>query len=244
MAYNRRTVVPGLVDEVETASPREQKVNFRVGIADLAGGEPEDLGIAPTVPMLSIGGGGFFLLLPAAEGDESMGLVVDRASGLWQSTKTPGEADRVNGKRSKVLADLAATPFQFTAPTGAPTTWDSLILGGPAGVAIEIAKLGPVTITKQGVAVATITMSESGAVTIAAANGQLITLGGVLADFLAKWPALSAAVTALLNAGVNFAGTPADPLGENAGLAFAAALVAWQAAIGSNSPSTTVVKGQ
>lgn len=72
---------------------------------------------------------------------------------------------------------------------------------------------------------------------------QSVNIGDALAESLTKWQALSAAMTALLNAGVAFVGTPADPLGENAGLAFAAALAAWNIAIGANSPATTKAKG-
>lgn len=242
LAYDQRTIVPGIIDELEPSSPeREQTVDFRIGIGNLASGEPEDLGIAPSVPMMSIGSGGYFFLMPA--GGEGLGLVVDRASGLWRANKTPGQADRVNGKRSKSLSDICVAPFQYTAPDGAPSSWESLLLGGPAGVAIELDEVGAVTITKQGEVVATISLTAAGSVNIEVADGQLVNLGDLLAQFLTKWAPLLSAMTAMLSAGAGAVGSPGDPSGENAGLAFAAAQAAWESAIAGNSPECGKVKG-
>lgn len=191
--YERRTIVPGLTEELspeevlETVPAREQWMNFRLGIADLTNGEPDDHGLVPDAPMLNLASGGFFVLMPL--GGETMGLVVDRAAGRWRANKTPGQADRTNGRRSHSLSDLCATPFQYTAPDGAPPSWDGLVLGGPAGVAIDVATDGVVTITAQAdipANASTITMTPSGDITISVGAGNSVNAGGVLQLTLAQ----------------------------------------------------------
>jgi len=110
---------------------------------------------------------------------------------------------------------------------------------------------GGITITSKDGAV--IELPANGKVTINAAalagieiyvgGGQTAKIGDALAEALTKWQALSAAMTAMFNAGIGFVGVPADPTGENAGLAFAAAQAAWALAIGANSPATTKAQG-
>lgn len=63
--------------------------------------------------------------------------------------------------------------------------------------------------------------------------------GAAAVDPATKWTQLSAAMTALLAAGAASVGVNGDPSGENAGAAFAAAQVAWDAAIGSSTPAAT-----
>jgi len=229
MDYRTRTVVPGLVDSTEDGT-RERTANFQTGIADLEGGQASEPDITPDAPVLSFTGGGFFVLMPTDTGDEMLGLVVDRASGKWRTTRTAGQVDKVNGKRSKVLSDIMLTPFAITAPSGAPETWDGLTLGGPAGVAIEVATDGTVTITGQAVAPATptkITMEPGGDITLEVGSANSVNVGGPAAVELPKWPVLESTIDALLAAGVA-AGTGA--IGTTGTLAFTAAQTAWNAA--------------
>ena len=109
----------------------------------------------------------------------------------------------------------------------------SLTITSKDGAVIELLASGKITITAAALA----------DIDIAVGLGNSVNIGDALAESLTKWSALSSAMTALLNAGVAFVGTPADPAGTNAGLAFTAALAAWNIAIGANSPATTKAKG-
>lgn len=194
--YKRRTVVPGVLDSTPETGAREQKANFQPGIADLQGTEAAPAAITPDAPMLNLTSGGFYFLMPASNGDEALGLVCDRASGPWVSTRIPNGVDQTNGKRSKDLSDVMLTPFAITAPSGAPGQWTGMVIGGPAGEALELSTAGEVTITKQGTPVATITMGAAGSVTIEVAGGQSVNIGGAAAVALAKAQALIDAIDA------------------------------------------------
>lgn len=91
---------------------------------------------------------------------------------------------------------------------------------------------GVLTITKQGVAVATITMDAAGAVTITPAAGQSVNVGGVGAVSLAKAQTLETFLTTAAN------GVTGTPDVEAAFAAFALAMAGLADAIG-----TTKAKG-
>jgi hypothetical protein len=237
-AYTRRTAGPGLADAVAAANAREQAVDFQPGIPDLAGGEADVPGLTPSAPVLNFGTGGFFVLMPVAAGDEVFSVISDRPIGVWADTKDPQQVDKIVGKRTGSLSDACLFPFAFTAPTGAPSSWSSLLLGGPAGVALEIETDGSVTVTKQGTPAATITLDAAGSVTIEVIAGQSVNIGGAGALELAKAQALETAVDAFLAAGVA-AGTGAP--GTTGTLAFTAAQTAWNAA--KSAIPTTRAKG-
>jgi hypothetical protein len=237
-AYARRTAGPGLADAVVTAPEREQSVDFQPGIPDLAGGQADVPGLTPSAPVLNFASGGFFVLMPVAAGDEVFSVVSDRTTGVWRDTKNPQQVDPINGKRTGSLSDACLFPFAFTAPTGAPSSWSSLLLGGPAGVALEVETDGSVTITKQGTPAATITLDAAGSVTIEVIAGQSVKLGGAGAVELAKAQALESAIDALIAAGVGAGtGTP----GTTGTLAFTAAQTAWNLA--KSAIPTTLAKG-
>lgn len=223
-----RTVVPGVVDKISSTGDREQFADLNPGIADLIGGEAAPTAITEGAPMMNLASGGFFMLMPINPGDETLGLVVDRASGEWVESRTPGQADQVNGERSKVLSDVVLTPWSITAPEGAPTTWDRLTLGGPSGVALEVTTGGEVTLTKQGAPVATISMEASGSVTIDVESGQSVNLGGAAAAALAKYQDLITAVDAAITAAITAAAPLVPPNGGDGGTAaFTAFQTAW-----------------
>lgn len=203
-AYRLRTVVPGVVDAVATSNPREQNIDVQSATPDLVAGEAAPTDITPDTPMLNFTSGGFFVLMPVATGDEVLGLVADRATGDWITTRTPGQVDEVNGERAHVLSDMLAVPFAISAPSGAPVNWDKLTIGGPAGVAIELEDTGPLTITKRGVAVATVTMDAAGSVSIQSAAGQKILLGTVTK------PTINSDVLQALDAFANAVPVPND----------------------------------
>lgn len=242
--YTVRTVVPGLIDSITNESGRERDADFQPGIGDLVAGQTQTQDITPGAPVLTLAGGGYFVGLPSLPGDEVLGLASDRPMGPWRDSKTPGQADPIVGKGGKSLTDVALAPFTMTAPSGAPDSWDGLTIGGPAGPALELDDAGAITITKQGVPVATLEMDSGGSVTISVEAGQSVNLGGALAVALTQWAALSSAMTALLSAGAGAVGSPGDPAGENAGVAFGIAQGAWEFAIAGNSPAAQKAKGE
>ncbi len=171
-----RTIVPGKVSAFEDGT-RERNVDFTPGIADLQAGEPSPVSLTPDAPLLSMVGGGFAVLLPSAAEDEALGLVSDRAIGPWRQTREVGQADPINGKRSHNMSDVLVMPFGITVPSSAPATWDHYMVVGPEGKAIEVEVGGPITLTKQGVAVATISMVDAGGINIVPAVGQKVKIG-------------------------------------------------------------------
>jgi hypothetical protein len=238
-----RTIVVGKIVAFEDGT-RERTADFNPGISDLQAGTATPISMTPDAPVLFLAGGGFAVLLPSAADDEVLGLVSDRATGLWRQNREVGEADEINGKRAHNMSDVLLTQFSMTAPTGAPATWDHYMVIGPGGKAIEVNTDDSIVLTKQGSTVATITMAASGSVTIDVAVGQSVNVGGPGALTLTKWAALETAVGALLDAGAAAVGSPADPAGENAGAAFALAKAAWEIAIGLNSPEALKAKGE
>lgn len=236
-ARNRRTrtIVPGVVAKPGTAEPGEQAVDFLPAIADLADGKPVPPSITPGAPMMNIAAGGFYVLLPILPADETLGLVCDRATGEWVQSRIPGQADLINGDRSKVLSDIVCTPFMITAPEGAPPTWDHLVIGGVLGPAFELTTAGAVTITKGGATVATISLDEAGSVTIDVVPGQSVNLGGAAAVALAKNDALVAAIDVFIAALV---AAGSGPTYAGAG----AAQTAWNGV--KNTFATTKAKGE
>lgn len=178
--YSVRTIVPGKLDALE-AGIREQSADFEPGIADLVAGEPDPQSITPGAPVMNIAGGGYYFLLPTSQGDEVLGLVSDRPTGLWRQNRETGDASKINGQGAHDMSDVMLTPFAITAPPGAPDTWDHPIIGGPQGPAFEVESDGKVTLTKGGTPVATITMDSAGTITIEVEAGQTVKLGGASA---------------------------------------------------------------
>ncbi len=226
-AYTIRTVAPGLVSQVTSETGREREADFNPGVGDLVAGQAVAQDITPGAPVLTLAGGGFFVGLPSLPGDEVLGLASDRPMGPWRQTRTPGQADQMTGKGGKSLSDVCLAPFAITAPPGAPDSWDGLVLGGPAGVAIELDSVGAVTITKQGAPVSTIEMDAAGSVTITVETGQSVNLGGPAALALAKAQALTDAVDAMLTAMVSAAAPIVPPNGDGGTAGFVAGQGAW-----------------
>ena len=231
--YRLRAVVPGVVNAVATSNDREQMIDVQSATPDLVAGEAAPTDITPDTPLLNMTSGGFYVLMPVAAGDEVLGLCADRATGDWITTRTPGQVAEVNGARAHVLSDMLALPMSISAPSGAPTTWSGLVIGGPEGPAIELADDGPLTLTKQGVAVATVELTAAGAIVITAAPGQSVEAGGTAS--LAKYQQLVTAIDATLAALV---AAGAGPAFTGAGTA----QTAWNAA--KAAIETVVTKGQ
>lgn len=239
--YRQRTVVPGMV-VMATDGARERTADFQTGIADLVAGQPApDAGPTPDAPVMQIVAGGFFMLLPTLPGDESLGLVCDRANTTWRESRTPGLADQLHGKRTKALHDIMLTPFAITAPPSAPPTWDHLVIGGPAGVAIEVAIDGTVTISKTAPPAATITIDAAGGIAITVETGQTVKIGDDMAEALVKLSKLLANLDSAIAAAV---ATPPTPMaGNNGSLAFTNFKTAWEAAKASNPMGTIKTLG-
>jgi hypothetical protein len=171
-----RTVVPGKITATEDGT-RERSADFTAGIADLIAGEASPASVTPDAPMLFQSGGGFAVLLPSAADDEVLGLVSDRAIGPWRQDRDVGGVDEINGKRSHNMSDVLLTQFSMSAPSSAPATWDHYMVIGPGGKAIEVNTDDSIVLTKQGSAVATITMAASGSIVVATPGGQTIKFG-------------------------------------------------------------------
>jgi hypothetical protein len=75
------------------------------------------------------------------------------------------------------MSDVFLTQLAMTAPSSAPATWDHYMVVGPEGVAIEVDVDGPVTLTKQGVAVATVELTAAGGIALTPAAGQTVKAG-------------------------------------------------------------------
>jgi len=169
---------------------------------------------------------------------EPYGLAGQAASSDALVFAPGGDSDSLTA----LLSSVAGRPT--TAP-GDKALWTA------AGHVVYLDDDGGLTITSKDGAV--IELPTNGKITINAAAlagievyvgvGQTVKIGDALAEALTKWSALSSAMTAMFNAGIGFVGVPADPAGENAGFAFAAAQAAWAIAIGANSPATTKAQG-
>lgn len=169
---------------------------------------------------------------------EPYGLAGQAASSDALLFAPGGDSDSLTALLSSVAGRPATDP-------GDKALWTS------AGHEVYLDDDGGLTITSKDGAV--IELPTDGKITINAAAlagieiyvsvGQTVKIGDALAEALTKWQALSAAMTAMFNAGIGFVGVPADPTGENAGLAFAAAQAAWAISIGASSPATTKTEG-
>jgi hypothetical protein len=190
-------------------------------------------------PVWYPGGGGTFIYWPVVTGDVALGLVSDRSLAAWSLSRTPGLPSAPELPHFHQISDTQVLPLTDRPgiPDGDPGLATDLIMGTAAGVALRIAgATGEITITTPA---ATVTVAVDGTITL---EGPTVNVGGLAAVNLPKWPQLEAAVDAMLAAGVLFVGTPADPSGENAGAAFAAAQAAWEAAKGA--VPTTKAKGE
>ena len=219
-----RSIVPGKLGNVTRQGEREIDADFDAGVADLVAGEADPGTPSADAPRLTLAGGGYYVCLPAVLGDEGLGLVSDRALDTWRDTRTPGEAPVF--ERFKDDSDLLIAPLMIAAPPGAPLTWDHLIIGGPAGPAIEIGTDNSVVLTKGGDPVATLEINAAGEINLTPAAGRSANIGGPGAQALSLWVPFETAIDALLAAGVA-AGTGAP--GGTGTAAFTAAQVAWNA---------------
>lgn len=203
-ASNLRAVVPGKVSAVTRAEDRERDVDFDPGIgrSDAAGVRAD--GTVPEAAVLYPGGGGFAMLWPLDSGDEALGLVADRNVTRWRQDRVPGQAHTLT--RAHALSDTLVIPFAITAPASAPADVGAdWVLVGPEGEAMRVGGAdGAVTLTKGGASVATISMDADGKVSITAAPGQAVEVGGV--SSLALYDQLVAAVDAMLIAGTPIVG--------------------------------------
>jgi hypothetical protein len=238
-AKSRRTCVPGQVGNITKETDRDQDADFVPGIPDLVAGEADSGTPSPDAPRLNIAGGGFYILLPVAKGDEAVGLVSDRALDEWRQSRTPGLPPVF--ERIQDDSDVMIAPLAITAPSGAPSSWDGLTLGGPAGPCIDLDDVGALTITKQGTPVATITLDASGSVTIDVEVGQSVNIGDGAAAALAKAQDLLTAIDSAITAAITAAAPIVPPNGDGGTAAFGAFQTAWN--LVKNNIATLKAKG-
>lgn len=188
-------------------------------------------------PVWYPGGGGFCMHWPMQPDDLALGIVSDRSLAAWSLSRAPGPQSAPTFPHYHNISDTQALPFTDTpgVPEGDAGLATDFILCSPAGVAIRVSPLGEVTIET---AAATVTVAVDGTITL---DGTSVLGGGVGALALAKAEALTAAVDAMLAAGVAAVGVPADPDGENAGVAFGLAQTAWSGL--KSTIATTKMKG-
>lgn len=242
---NARAVVPGKAQTVERAEAGERDVEFLPGIARRQAGELVADGPVPRAPVLVLGGGGWATSFPFEQGDEGIGLVVDRNSQRWRQNREVGDAHSFD--RAHDLSDTFVLPMSITPAAGAPSdpAGDWVLSNTEGGERLRLSReTGQITLTKpslSGTPAATITMGADGSVTIEVAAGQSVNIGGPAALPLTKWSALSSAMTAMFAAGAS-AGT--GPPGTTGKLAFEAAEIAWDLATGASSPEAQKAKGE
>ncbi len=235
-----RSIMPGKLGNVTRQGEREIDADFDAGVADLVAGEADPGTPSADAPRLTLAGGGYYVCLPAVLGDEGLGLVSDRTLDTWRETRTPGEAPVL--ERFKDDSDLLIAPLMIAAPPGAPLTWDHLIIGGPAGPAIEIGTDNSVVLTKGGDPVATIEINAAGEINLTPAAGQSANIGGVGAVELAKAQIIQAIQTAMQDA-VTAAAPIVPPAGDGGTAGFTAMLASFGAAAAGNVLQTLIAKG-
>ncbi len=240
---NCRTIVPGKVAAVARTTLGEVDVDFDAGIGKRVGGEECGDGQVPSAGVYQLGGGGFSMRFPLAEGDEVLAVCADRNTERWRQTKIVGQAHSLS-ERHHDLSDAGVLPMRLTPPTpSAPATVTNettdWVLQSAKGDVIRVSPDGPLTLRKgpDGATLATIEMLASGSILIAVPTGQTIKAGDELAEALVKVSRLEAAMTAMLTAGGAVAPTPMA--GTNGALAFQAAKIAWDSTI-AGAPLDTV----
>lgn len=125
-------------------------------------------------------------------------------------------------------------------PAGRPeTAAGDAVLWTAAGHMVQLENAGAVTLTsKDG---STITLDEQGSITLNVESGQSVNVGDALAEALVKSAPFKAAISAAWAAGAAVAPTPMA--GNNGGLAFQAAQLAWDTALAGDPIDTTKAKG-
>jgi len=228
-----RTVVPGVVTAKRRQTLRERDVEFDPGPGRREGGEQVGDGPVDNAPVLTIGGGGFGLLIPVRVGDEVLGLCADRGAQAWRKNRDPGQSFIFDARHHN-LNDAMLLPVSITAPETAPVDWgDDFYLVGPAGHAIKVAGLdGEVTITTEN---ATLTLTKTGDITATTAgtitlDGSTVNAGAPAAEALAKAQALLTAIDAGWTAAVSAAAAIVPPNGDGGTAGLTAGQIAWDAA--------------
>ena len=229
---NSRTATPGKIEAIKRDQNGELDVDFIPGPGRRQGTEITADGPVASAPVLHLSGGGFGFSFPMATGDEGLAIVADRNTQRWRQNREPGDAhafDRAHNLSDSMILPLA---IQAAHPIG-----DTLKIYGPAGVAIEIADDGAVTISSNAAPpnASTITMTADGNVSITVGPGKTIDLGGSAISPATKWDQLDAAMTAFIAALVS--------AGAGPGYAGAAgAQTAWQNAIAAATPAASKVE--
>lgn len=240
-----RCVVPGKVGEVTRAADGERDINFQPGIARRQGGELVGDGPVAAAPVLSLGGGGWSVLLPLLEGDEALGLAVDRNSQRWRQNREVGDAH--SQIRSHNVSDVFALPFTITAADGAPSDPGADFVISNRAERLRIEEGGAITITKVSdggapTPVATISLDAGGSITLEVQGGQSVNVGGPAATALAKAQQLLTALDAAVTAAVAAAIPIVPPAGDGGTAAFSAFQSAWNAS--KNAIATQKAKGE
>ncbi len=225
---NARAVVPGRATGEVVRGSREESVTFTEGVAARRNGETIVDMPTPSTPALHIARGGFYLVMPTAPNDETVGLCADRSIVQWRQSRTTGQADVLTGSRAHSLSDVMLTPFALTAPAGAPMEWDGrMVFGGPAGTAVEIQESGEITISN----------AASTTVIRLLADGT-IELGGSAALALAA--SLHTAIGDAIGAAVLAAAPIASPAADGGTAGFTAFQQAWASSLPSFSSTITL----
>lgn len=228
---NARTATPGLISKVTRDADGELDVDFEPGPGRRQGGEVTADGIVASAPMLYPGGGGYGITWPMETGDEALAVVADHNTQTWRQNRTPGAAHAFD--RTHNISDALVLPMTIRSPVQIGDTWK---LTGPAGIAIEIAGDGTVTISSNASqSPSTITMDAEGNVSIAVGLGKTIDLGGSAVSPATKWTQLDAAMSTFIDALV---AAGAGPTYAGAG----AAKLAWEGALAAASPAATKVE--
>jgi hypothetical protein len=238
-----RAVVPGKVSEVTRDSSGERIVTFAAGIGSRRGATVISDGLQPGRPVLYPGGGGWSVRWPIGEGDEALGLAVDRNPERWELGREVGDAH--TRPQPHDVSNVHLLPFTMTAPSGPEELDEDLVISNERGEVMRLGQ-GALTISTPGpdpLTVATIELTADGNVEItpgSSPTAKVVLGGAALTDALTKWQELDAAITAMLVAGSGAGtGTP----GSTGKLAFDAAKIAYDSATGLSSPATAKVVG-
>lgn len=181
---------------------------------------------------------------PSASTDDGDDLTVLEPYGF--ASNPPGTAQAVAlavgaDDENRVALGVSSVSGRPATDPGDSVQWTSaghsLLMDDDGGVTMT-AKDGS-TIVLDAAGAITVTAGTAASITINVDGGQSVNIGGSPAFALVKDAENSAAINAGWAAGAAFIGTPGDPLGTNAGLAFAAAAAAYGA-----SPSAATLKAK
>lgn len=196
---NARTATPGKIEAIRRDEDGELDADFAPGPGRRQGAEITADGPVASAPVLYPGGGGFGVVFPLSIGDEVLAVVGDRNLQRWRQNREPGDAhafDRAHNLSDSMILPLA---IQAAHPIG-----DTLKIYGPAGIAIEVADDGAVTIASNAAPpnASTITMTADGNVTITVGAGKSVEVGGAGAAALALGQKVIDAIDTMLAGGV------------------------------------------